>query len=220
MTKPIPSRCAACLLAAAAGAWLLASIPAAPAATEAGKSIDRYRLLTDRNIFVRDRRVYRPPAAYTRHTPAPRDPDSGIVLTGVAVSADRYVAFFENAGGSTSRIGVGEAIGKGKVKAVTLNEVQYERDGVVRTVAVGHSLLGSARVWPAPARPTSAPAPPAPEAGGEVASADAATTAPATAPAETPATPSAAGPSSDSGDVNIADLIERMRRRRERELSR
>jgi len=228
MRRPIPLRPAAGLLAAAAaGAWLLTSIPAAPGATGGGKSIDDYRLLTDRNIFDRNRRAPRPPRTDNAPRLLPPDPDSGIVLTGIAKSADRYVAFFERPSGATARVGAGEAIGKGKIKALTLNSVQYEREGVVRTVPVGHSLLGDPRTRPKVLRgPTTMPATSGP--GSEIASADNTAAGPTTEPAEpseaTPAGPSettpAAGPSGSSGNQSIADLIEQMRRRRERELSR
>jgi len=221
-------RCAAGVLAAGAGVWLMASAGPAPGAPEPGKTIDRYRLLVERNIFLRDRRVYVPPIVGPAL--APRDPDSSVVLTGIAVSGGRYVAFFENSyRGSTSRIAAGQAIGMGKVKSVTLDGVVYERDGAVRPVSVGHSLMGTARVLPAPAvagrPPTSAPAATtAPTEGGngtEVASADGAAEGTATAPADGAPQPPAAVSAGNGGDEGTLDLIEQMmRRRRERDLSR
>jgi hypothetical protein len=202
------------LIPAAAAVAVLAGISLLRAADGEGDSWDEYRLLIDRNIFLRYRRrpTTRAPAPRPV-TRGPRDSDYDIVLTGVGRHDGEYVAFFEDTASEvTGRIRVGEAVGRGKVRAITLDAVDYERDGSVRRIEIGYALRGgrfvreAPTVAPPPATQPSEPASP--------------TTGPATAPAEPAREPRATPRPSGAGDSDIADILKKMRERREKELRR
>lgn len=199
---------------AAAGGLALAASVRTPAPAGKAPSWDDYRLLVDRNIFRRDRRAAR---AYTPRSPASMpvayDSDASIVLTGIARHDGQFVAFLEDAGaGTLRRAGVGQAAGKGRIVAITLDQIEYDRDGTVRRIGLRQSLAGTAAPV-AVARAATLLRPPsaAPRAG-----------APATAPAETePATqPARVDTPSAETDSNTSDILERMLRRRQEELRR
>ena len=164
---------------------------------------EKYRVLVQRNIFLRDRRPVRAPGNASTQ-PAMHDSDRDVVLTGVARRSGTFVAFFENTRThATSRIRAGQAVGKGKIKAITLDGVTYERGDRVRTVAVGRSLAG-VRSAPVTGRTaTSAPTKPSDPPG------------PRGEPTTAPAAPTA-NPGADASDAK--DILEQMRRRRQREL--
>lgn len=201
------------LLVAAVGVWVLAAVSPTPAATEKDRTWDSYRVLVDRNMFLRDRRPPRPTrTARARPTMAPpSDSDRNVLLTGVARRDGEFVAFFENTRtNATAKVRVGQAVGKGKATAITLDGVEYERDGSVSRIAIGDALRGgrfvretvAARPGPA-TRPSERPAP---------------TTGPATASAE-PAPETRPAPSEGSDKTSdVTDIEKRMRQRREREL--
>jgi hypothetical protein len=213
-------------LLAAAGCVLAAVSPLAVAAGQ-DSSWDNYRVLVERNIFLRDRRRARSPApVFSRMaTPTPPDSDRGIVLTGVARRGEESVAFVEQTRtGATFKVGVGEAVGRGKVAAITLDGIDYEREGSVRKIPIGHSLAGEIAAAPirriatpvstrpsGPPRgtvePTTGPAEPA--------------TQPAVAPATTePAVAPATTEPGSAKESDVTDILERLRRRREQELRR
>ena len=201
------------LLVIAAAVWLPAAVWPVPAAAQENRAWDNYRVLVDRNIFLRDRRPPRPTRTIRSQPrmPEPSDTDRGIVLTGVARHDGEFIAFFEDTGTrATGRAAVGQAIGKGKVTAITLDGVEYERDGSVSRIEIGDALRGGRFVRetvaakPGPA--TRPGEPPAPTTGPATASAE-------PAPATRPAPPETTDKTSD-----VADILKRMRQRREREL--
>ena len=200
------------LLLAAVAAWALAAVSPLPAAG-AEDSWDKYAVLVERNMFRRDRRRPQPLGAASTQR-AERDSDRGVVLTGIARRGAEFVAFFEDtASNATSKIRLGQAIGKGKVKAITLDGVEYEREGLVRKIGIGWSLVGSITTMPAERTPSSAPAQPQGPSvnGGE----------PTTSPTQPTTKPAVAAPGASPGgasDSDITDILERMRRRREQEL--
>lgn len=164
------------------------------AATDRTDSWDRYRVLAEHNIFVRDRR--RPEPKPERPPPpkpaaAPNN-DQRIVLTGIAKRGSEYVAFLENTGtGETIRVQVGGAVGKGKLTAITLNGVDYECGGKVTRIEVGYSLSGSTSLH---GKAESGP--------------------------EDTSEPSRVAPPGDAQDAGTTDILERMRQRRKEELER
>ena len=132
------------LLVAAMAASTMAADTPPPAGAAADRSWDDYRILLDRNIFRRDRRARRsrtstqPRATYTY------DSDSTLVLTGIARRDGEFVAFFEDTRAKTvARVRVGDAVGKGKVERINLDEVAYAREGAVTAVGVGRNLMGT-----------------------------------------------------------------------------
>ncbi len=205
------------LLTIAAAALLAGS--ALPAATATQRSPDRYRLLVERNIFLRNRRAPRPPRTQRTETVV-RDSDAETALTGVARRGGQFVAFFENSRtGALSKARVGERIGKGTVKAIAIDGIEYEREGRLRQVSLGRSLAGVAVVRQVAAAPPTSSSVPAPPAGGaEVATGG---PQPTTAPgaARTIRVMIPAAPAGSTG-ASVADILEKLRLRRERELRR
>jgi hypothetical protein len=195
---------------------------------DAHESYDAYRILLDRNIFVRNRRPpmperpYEPRPTENRPPPGPR-----LVLTGTARSGDGFIAFFEDQRtGDTRRAAVGKTVAGVLMKAITLDGVQIEDEGTTRTIKIGSDLSGQAVTLPTRSTTVSAPPVPAPPAdtteeqpasetangtpgGGEK---------PEGEKAETP--PQEAADSDEADAADIAEILERMRRRREEELRR
>jgi hypothetical protein len=133
-------------LAAAIVAALALAAPAMAAATEAD-SLEAFRVLSERNMFVKNRRRPEPPRATSRESytrPAAPNPDEGIVLRGIARGADTFVAFFENVRtGETSRVAAGSRVGRGVVRSVTLDAVTYDAGAEEPLkVTVGRTLTG------------------------------------------------------------------------------
>ena len=175
-----------------------------PAGTGREDSPDDYRVLVECNIFLRDRgRPRRPRVVATK--PIVRDTydsDRSVMLRGVARNGDEFVALFEDLRtGATPTVRVGEAIGKGTVKAITLEGVEYQRAGSVRSIAIDQSLAGSVTATAPAGDPSIDPAAP---------------------PSQQPTTrPGGAAPSAPPGnakDTAIKDILERLRQRREQEL--
>jgi hypothetical protein len=220
MTRWNPSP-GAKLLAAAVGGSLLWAASWVPAANGRDDSWDDYRVLVERNIFLRDRRRWRPRAVPSTRPVrrSSRDLDDDIALTGVARRDGVFVAFFEDVrSGITFQIRAGQAVGQGKAVAISLDGVQYQRGEATRRIGVGRTLTGfvAAGVTDIPA-PSLSPAPARPEPasrpGGE----------PTTGPAESttqPAIAPARPPADGTGGDDLKSILERMRRRREQELRR
>lgn len=163
---------------------------------------EKYRLLSERNIFLRYRR--RPQkkvvAPAPRKPAPPPDPDRYIKLTGTAVRGGDRVAFLEDSRSDrTLQVRVGEAVGKGKITAVTLDGIQYQRDGRAGEIEIGRTLSGSLTI-PAKTGLVSAERP--------------------AAPSSAPAAGESSSRSAETGDggAGIADILERMRKRRQQEL--
>ncbi len=204
------------LLAFAAGALVLGAIQPTPAGTGREKAWDTYSVLAERNIFLRDRgrRRWTPTLSTRPVIRATYDSDSSVVLRGIALRGDEFVAFFEdNRTNETSRVHVGQAVGKGVVRSIALDGVEYERGGRLSSIDIGWSLTGSEA--PMRVEPTVATAPAAPEGPAD----DAAEA--ATGPAEPATRPAAAGPSAPPGSPSQSDTLEQqMIRRRQQELRR
>jgi hypothetical protein len=205
-------------LAAAAGVLIgLAGLSAAPAAPDEADRDEARRLgvISQRNIFLRDRRRYVPPALVappsTQPTSrpaaaAPAPPRPAYRLMGVASRDDQFVAYFEDAAADRLlEIQAGQELAGGIVTAVTIAGVTHREGEKITRMRVGEGLGTAPGVaWRPPPR--------APSTGGSTSTTQA-------SPPGSP--PSAARPPSStppaSGDV--ADILERLRRRREQELN-
>jgi hypothetical protein len=201
------------LWAAAIAGLVLAAGSPLPAENGEGDSWDRYRVLVERNMFLRNRRPPRSRDPSAGPTMPVRDSDRDVILTGIVRHGDEYFAFFENvATGLTRRIRAGQAVGKGRIRSITLDGVEYDREGAASQIEVGRSLAGTyvvrATTRPAatqPAGPPSGPEEPA--------------TQPAGPTTDSSAAPPAAPPEG-AGGSDAMDIEEQMRRRREQELRR
>jgi len=117
--------------------------PAADEERRAESSYDRYRVVIERNIFSRrrgERRERSPEPA----RPIPPDPERSVVLNGVVQQGDDMIAFLEDSRtGVTIRARSGDSIVRGRLKALTLDYVEYELEGRVTTVRLGETLEGA-----------------------------------------------------------------------------
>ena len=150
-----PSRAGLLCVMTAVSIWAICW-PLATAAERDGPR-DVYRILVERNMFLRDR-GHPPPSGLASSRPArdvPADPDAGIVLTGIAGRRGKYVAFIEDRRTNTTmRVRVGDEIGLGRITTITLDGAEYERDGRTTRVRIGRNLAGAiATTAPAAWRP-------------------------------------------------------------------
>lgn len=149
-----------------------------------------FRVLTERNIFLRDRAGPRPGASSgSPRTAVVRDPYEDHVLTGAVRHGVVAIAFVEDVRtGDVKRLREGDVVGDWKIRAISLNGMEYSREGTTRKIEIGQSLAGWSAALPAAAASTAA------EAGKR--------------------STSAAQPS----DNSTASVLERMRQRRQQEL--
>jgi len=220
-------RLGACILMVALATALLVEPVPSLLAAEGKEAWDAYRILVDRNIFMRYRRAPRPDRPLDPQPAAPRPPAAPqFVLTGTARSGDGFIAFFEESRtGDTARVAVGQTVGEAVVTAITLDGVEVAKGETTRTIRIGDDLEGRAVERPhqaTPSPPPAVPTPPAEEAkAAEPAGADDSPEAgPSPAEGKPADDPTEAEPPSQSGDADIAEILERMRQRREEELRR
>jgi hypothetical protein len=100
----------------------------------------RYNVLSERNIFLKDRsQPATRPAPVTQ--PSPRDPERSVWLTGVVLEGDGYRAYIENQMiGTVMRLAVGDAIARGKITAIEIDAVAYEVNGHVAWIEIGNDF--------------------------------------------------------------------------------
>ena len=161
--------------------------------TSAADRWDHYRVLMERNIFVRERTRGRERRFTTSRPVGVIDTDGNLVLTGTAQQGGKGVAFVKDTrSGQTANVRTGGSVGKGKLVTITLDYVVYEYEGVTRRIKIGSNLAGVA----VRRGPTTMSA----------------STGPSTAPVGKGA--------GEAVDSNAAAILERMRRRRAQELTR
>ncbi len=165
---------------------------------------ERYSVLTDRNMFLRDRRR----AGFTREpTSRPvyvaRPVDETLILTGIVLEEGEYRAYFEDTqASSVLRLRVGESVGRGVISQIQMDAIEYLNGEQHIWIDIGHTLTGAT---PPPSTPSwRADAGPGP---GPVASGS--TTQPATSTT----------PLINPNDPNLT-LEEKMKLRRQQELNR
>ena len=188
-----------------------------------------FRILTDRNIFDRNRRppvvrtvrVESPRSIYTPPPPRPIDTDQYLVLLGVGLEGPQYTAFFEDSkAGKILQVSPGDVVGKGRLRAVNLDSVQYDRSGKSSIVKVGYTLIGTRAAsmgFAAPAPSPIAAASGTSRSGRSTPTPTTTTTSPATTQ---PTTSPSAGDTSVPASDGLQDILERMRQRRQQELGR
>lgn len=129
-----------------AGVLLLAVPVLAGAAGPAGGDafpLERYRVLSERNIYLRERTAKPEPV---RERPILREADPPVYrvrlkLAGIAGGEENYQAFLEDLDTSrTSRVSTGDALFGGRVEKVAADHVLYTRDGLDRVVRLGGNL--------------------------------------------------------------------------------
>jgi hypothetical protein len=123
---------------------------------------NKYGILTERNIFVRNRpRISRGPVQQA----APRRPEENLVVRGFALQDGRNVAFVENLSSrETQRVLAGESVGPngsvGKIVEIKFDALELESNGRTTRIEVGENFLGERASASAAAPPSSAAAVP------------------------------------------------------------
>ena len=129
--------------------------PAGPAVMDRGEAA---RLIVERNIFNRNR-GQRPTSRRGGGAPGepgedggesrpvvaapPPDPGADLVLTGVSLVDDRYLAFFEQTRtGQIQAVAAGETLAGRRIEEMSLDGVKVEQQGVVMMIVVGRTLTG------------------------------------------------------------------------------
>jgi hypothetical protein len=103
----------------------------------------RYGLITEKNIFVRNRPPTRSGSRNNARSSAPRRPEESFVLRGVTLQEGRNVAFVENtATQSTQRLVAGDAVAGGKIVAMQYDSLEFESNGRREHIRIGRNLLG------------------------------------------------------------------------------
>lgn len=179
-----------------------------PAERPAPPDLREYDILTQRNIFSRDRGRREPerpererPTLPVVTPPAPQ-PELQLVLTGVLRVGDEWIASVEDRRtGVTLKLRPGEPAGTGHVRSVSMDGLIFDRDGNLIPVSVGQTLTGVAA---GPARGGVSVAMP---------------TGPAPVPAGfgAPAAGPAPSPPAASGATDGMSIEERLRLRRQQE---
>lgn len=108
---------------------------------------ERYGVISERNIFLRDRsrRSFgrgdpssRPPS------PPPRQAEQMYVLTGVVLEEGEFRAYFENVeNNSVLKLRVGDSIARGVVSQIEIDAIEYEQAGQLTWIDVGRNLVGA-----------------------------------------------------------------------------
>ena len=193
-------------------------------------SWDKYRVLTERNIFVKNRshrseghgELAGGSGASSETT---KDPaleanvdDRSVILTGVVQQGEDWVAFLEDTRtGRTTRARIGHALGDGTVAAIAFSGIEYYRGTARKTVAIGQNLAGLWPALPAASSSTTSPSVSSSSSSSTPPSSSAVTVNLSAPTSGTAAVTTQVQPSSGtSGGAD--DILERMRRRRAEEL--
>jgi hypothetical protein len=131
-----------------------------------------YKIILERNMFSRFR--MRPGTERQRERPIfVPNPESYLLLKGIAQENNQFVALVEDKQtGTVQQLHQGDAVARGHVQSLTLDTLEYEREGKTTTVRLGFDLEGgqgaltagdfaSYRPTATPAGQSAAPAAPA-----------------------------------------------------------
>jgi hypothetical protein len=147
--QPHPTTAPSTAPAHASSAKPSAPAPAPVAAPAPGFS-DRYAILSEKNIFVRNRPATRLPGERRGTT---RRQEETMVLTGIALQEGRHVAFLEDsAARQTRRLVPGDQVAGGTIAGVSFDSMDFDLAGKRIHIPVGRNLLGEI----APAAPVAA----------------------------------------------------------------
>ena len=175
----------------------LAMLLACPLFAFGADRADDFAILSQKNIFMRDRQPPPDPSRWAsrpHETPRPYVPDppaKSFVLRGVVIEDNELHAYIENTRtGDVTRLVPGDAVADGHCVGIALDAIAYEQKGNVQWIDIGQNLLGSTVAAPPP---TTAPA--------------GSTTAPSTGPSSSGTTAS---------DPALSSIEQRLRERRMR----
>src|SRR4051812_27263607 len=130
-------------------ATIYAADPAAPAPTPAPAKVtynDRYGVLSERNIFLRERGkpATRPTRTYEASPSFSRPPAEAVfVLTGIVLEEGQYRAYVEDTStGRVHRLAVGDTVARGHVLEIEIDAIAYDLNGQGTWVTIGSDLRG------------------------------------------------------------------------------
>lgn len=110
---------------------------------------DKYGVLSERNMFMKDRVRGRGEGSSTQPTSRPADapltPEESYILRGVIYENDMFTAYFENL--NTSRmeaVNVGAELAQIHVADIALDAVELEKNGQTQWITIGKDLRGAA----------------------------------------------------------------------------
>ena len=175
-------------------------------ATRRQSYTERYGILADHNIFMRERG--RPATTQPASEPSRRrDVEETMVLSGIAAEYDGVRAYFEDSSGAPGvKLSVGDSVAHGKITNIAMDSVEYEANGKRTLIQMGSNLRGEPVLLPAiEVATTASPSPSAP---------------PTSAPSGSGAAPTTTvAKPLDANDPNLS-MEQRLRLRRAQELRR
>ena len=110
---------------------------------------EQYGILSEQNIFLRDRSRYTrgqgaTTSPSTQPAAVPLSPEQSLVLTGIVFEDGEYRAYFENLQQpAIVRVAAGEAVARGQVAEIAIDAVAYEQEGQVTWIEIGKDLTGA-----------------------------------------------------------------------------
>ena len=107
----------------------------------ATSSWERYKVITENNIFLRNRSL---PARRTVEVSVPvRSPGFSLRLTGIVRQGKEYMAFIENTRtGTTSRVRVNDSLAEIRIVKIALDHIEFEKESKTTKVQLGEKLDG------------------------------------------------------------------------------
>ena len=104
---------------------------------------DLYASLEEHNIFLRDRRSYRPNRNGSSTRPSQRSAEELLVVTGIVLEDNDYHAYVEDLESHVvTRLSSGQKIAHGVVGNCDIDEVEYIHDGKSLWLDIGSDLTG------------------------------------------------------------------------------
>ncbi len=108
---------------------------------------EKYGVISERNIFLRERSKPREPTTRETTRPttvsAPESPEKQIILRGVVIEDNEFRAYFEKVGGGMLRVAPGEALAMGTLAEIVIDAVAYEQSGHIKWIEIGQNLEGT-----------------------------------------------------------------------------
>ncbi|MGB7158163.1 MAG: hypothetical protein WBD40_08865, partial [Tepidisphaeraceae bacterium] len=105
---------------------------------------DRYAVLEQRNVFVRDRS--RPTSRNSSPgttQPSRRSAEESLIVRGIAMEDGGFRAYVEDLNNSTTlRVAPGDSLARGHVVLIALDAIAYEHDGKQSWIEIGSDLTG------------------------------------------------------------------------------
>jgi hypothetical protein len=120
-----------------------------PAATQPQSFSERYDVIAQRNIFLRERSRPRDPtndstASSRPSEAAPLTPEQAYVLRGIVLEESDLRAYFEDKRtGEVTRVATGAILGEGQVTEIQIDSVRFQNAGQWTWVEIGHDLTGA-----------------------------------------------------------------------------